>query len=197
MKKILKEPLFQFLLIGLGLFLLYNLVKTEEAENEIVIDTFLMNELVAKWQMKRTREPSLQEMKGLIELYIEQEVMYREALAMNLDHNDEIIKRRLAQKMEFISDEFAESLQPTGKMLKDYYQEHKESYLKPSVYSLKQVYFSEDKRANAVENAKKAIEEENPENFGDQLSLPSNYTNTSADKIAIDFGFAFARECYG
>jgi len=192
MKKILKEPLFQFLLIGLGLFLLYNLVKTEETENEIVIDTFLMNELVAKWQMKRTREPSLQEMKGLIELYIEQEVMYREALAMNLDHNDEIIKRRLAQKMEFISDEFAESLQPNEKMLKDYYEEHKESYSKPSVYSLKQVYFSEDKRVNAVEDAKKIIEEKNPENFGDPLSLPSNYTNTSADKIAIDFGFAFA-----
>ena len=93
MKRIIKEPLFQFLLIGLGLFLFYNLVNTEEAENEIVIDTFLINELAAKWKMKRTREPSLQEIKGLVESYIEQEVLYREALAMNLDHNDEIIKR--------------------------------------------------------------------------------------------------------
>ncbi len=192
MKRIIKEPLFQFLLIGLGLFLFYNMVNTEEAEKEIVIDTFLINELVAKWKMKRTREPSLQEIKGLVKLYIEQEVMYREALAMNLDHNDEIIKRRLAQKMEFISDEFATSLQPTEKILKEYYEKNKKNYFKPSVFSLKQVYFSENKRATAVEDAQRALEDKHPEKLGDQLSLPSNYTNTASNKIAIDFGSAFA-----
>ena len=73
--------------------------------------------------------------------------------------NDEIIKRRLAQKMEFISDEFAESLQPTKKMLLAYYKKHKENYQKPSVFSLKQVYFSEDKRSSAFEDAQKALNE--------------------------------------
>jgi len=192
MKKIIKEPLFQFLLIGLGLFLLYNMVNTDEVGNEIVIDDYLINELAAKWKMKRTREPSLQEIKGLVQLYIEQEVLYREALAMNLDHNDEIIKRRLAQKMEFISDEFASSLQPTEDMLREYFEKQKENYQKPSVFSLKQIYFSEDKRATAIEDAQRAVEDEYPENFGDQISLPSNYINTASNKIAIDFGFAFA-----
>jgi PPIC-type PPIASE domain len=192
MNKIFKEPLFQFLLIGFGLFLLYNLVNTEKAKDEIVIDDFLINELAAKWKIKRTRQPNLAEIKGLVSLYIDQEVMYREALAMNLDHNDEIIKRRLAQKMEFISDEFAASLQPTQNMLREYYEAHKRNYQQPSVFSLKQVYFSEDKRKTAFEDAQKALENTNPENLGDPLSVPSSYTNTASNRIAIDFGTAFA-----
>ena len=112
MKRIISEPLFQFLTIGALLFFVYGLINTEESRNEIVVDTNLINELVAKWELKRNRQPSLQELKGLVNQYIEQEVLYREALAMNLDHNDEIVKRRLAQKMEFLSDGLAELLQP-------------------------------------------------------------------------------------
>ena len=63
-------------------------------------------------------------------IHVEQEVLYREALAMNLDHNDEIVKRRLAQKMEFISDGLAESLQPTKEMLVEYYDKNKDNYKK-------------------------------------------------------------------
>lgn len=192
MKRILREPLLQFLLIGAGLFLLYNMVSTKQIENEIVVDNNLINELAAKWELKRNRGPNLQELKGLVGQYIEQEILYREALAMNLDHNDEIVKRRLAQKMEFLSDELAEILQPTEEMLKEYFQKNKENYTKPSVFTFKQVYFSEDKRTSAVEDAKRILEVEHPENLGDHLSLPSHYTNTNARKISIDFGYVFA-----
>ncbi len=192
MKRILKEPLFHFLLIGAGLFLLYNIVNTEQTKNEIVIDNYLINELSTKWEMKRNREPSFEEMIGLVALYIEQEILYTEALFMNLDHNDEIIKRRLAQKMEFLSDDLAESLQPTEDMLQEYYKKNKENYAKPSVFTFKQVYFSENKRASAIEDAKIALENEQPENLGDHLYYPTQYTETDALKIATDFGYAFA-----
>jgi len=192
MKKILKEPLLHFLLIGAVLFLVYNLVNTEQKENEIIIDDNLINELAAKWELKRNRQPNLPELKGLVNQYVEQEILYREALAMNLDHNDEIVKRRLAQKMEFISDELAEILQPTEEMLKEYFKKNEENYKKPSVFTFNQVYFSEDKRTSAVEDAKRILEVEHPENLGDHLSLPSHYTNTNARKISIDFGYVFA-----
>ena len=158
MKKILKEPLLHFLLIGAVLFLVYNLVNTEQKENEIIIDDNLINELAAKWELMRNRQPNLQELKSLVASFIEQEILYREALAMNLDHNDEIVKRRLAQKMEFISDELAEVLQPTEEMLKEYYEKNIENYTKPSVFTFKQVYFSQDKRTSAVEDAKRILE---------------------------------------
>ena len=160
--------------------------------NEIVVDTNLINELVAKWELKRNRQPSLQELKGLVNQYIEQEVLYREALAMNLDHNDEIVKRRLAQKMGFISDALAETLQPTEEMLVTYYEVHKEDYIKSPIYTMQQVYFSEEKRDNVFEDAKSALKSENPEELGDNISLSSQYTKESALKIARDYGSAFA-----
>jgi len=192
MKRIIREPLFQFLTIGALLFFMYGLINTEESRNEIVVDTNLINELAAKWELKRNRQPSLQELKGLVNQYIEQEVLYREALAMNLDHNDEIVKRRLAQKMEFLSDGLAESLQPTEEMLVTYYEEHKEDYKKSPIYTLEQVYFSEEKRSNVFEDAKSALKSENPEELGDNISLNSQYTTVSALKIARDYGSAFA-----
>ncbi len=192
MKKILKEPLVQFLTIGALLFFMYGLINTEESRNEIVVDTNLINELAAKWELKRNRQPSLQELKGLVNQYIEQEVLYREALAMNLDHNDEIVKRRLAQKMEFLSDGLAESLQPTEEMLVTYYNEHKENYKRSPIYTMQQVYFSEEKRVNVFEDAKSALKSENPEELGDNISLSSQYTTVSALKIARDYGSAFA-----
>jgi len=192
MKRIIREPLFQFLTIGALLFFLYGLISTEKSRNEIVVDTNLINELAAKWELKRNRQPSLQELKGLVKQYIEQEVLYREALAMNLDHNDEIVKRRLAQKMEFLSDGLAESLQPTEEMLITYYEENRENYKKLPIYTLEQVYFSEVKRVNVFEDAKSALKSENPEELGDNISLSSQYKNISALRIARDYGSAFA-----
>ena len=192
MKRIISEPLFQFLIIGALLFFVYGLINTEESRNEIVVDTNLINELAAKWELKRNRQPSLQELKGLVNQYIEQEVLYREALAMNLDHNDEIVKRRLAQKMEFLSDGLAESLQPTEEMLVTYYEENKENYKKSPIYTMQQVYFSEEKRVNVFEDAKSALKSENPEELGDNISLSSQYTKESELKIARDYGSAFA-----
>jgi len=192
MNRIIREPLVQFLTIGALLFFMYGLINTEESRNEIVVDSNLINELAAKWELKRNRQPSLQELKGLVNQYIEQEVLYREALAMNLDHNDEIVKRRLAQKMEFISDALAETLQPTNEMLITYYEEHKENYKKSPIYTMQQVYFSEEKRGNVFEDAISALKSENPEELGDNISLSSQYKSVSALKIARDYGSAFA-----
>lgn len=192
MKKILKEPLFHFLIIGASLFLVYSLTNERNVEDEIVIDNYVINELVTKWQMQSNRAPSFLELKSLVYLYIEQEVLYREALAMNFDHNDEIIKRRLAKKMEFIADDLAASLQPTDEMLKEYYENNKTDYFRPSVYTFKQVFFNTQKRESPLVDAKEALKGGDPENSGDPLSLPSHYTLTDALKISIDFGKAFS-----
>ncbi len=192
MKKLLKEPLIHFLLIGGLLFLVYELVNTDQTEDVISIDTNLINELTAKWELKRNTKPSLEEISGMVEQYVEQEVFYKEALAMNLDHNDEIVKRRLAQKMEFISDGLAESLQPTEDILIDYYEKQKNNYKKEPIYSLQQIYFSNNTRTDALAEATNALNSDSPENLGDNLSLPSNYTDESALKISRDFGSDFA-----
>jgi hypothetical protein len=191
MKKIIQEPLFHFLAIGMLLFIVYGLINTEESKDEIIIDTNLVSELSAKWQSKRDRQPNLLELRGMVDEYITQEVLYREALAMNLDHNDEIVKRRLAQKMEFISDQLAESLQPSEEMLKEFHNLHREQYKKPAIYTLQQVYFNTNKNENAYENALAALRTNDPSSQGDRISLPSTITETMADKIARNFGSSF------
>ena len=192
MKKLFKDPLIHFLVLGTMLFVVYGMLNIDENKNEIIIDDNLINELSAKWELKRDRNPNLQELMGLINQYVEQEVLYREALAMNLDHNDEIVKRRLAQKMEFISDGLSEVLQPTEKMSGDYFNEHKENYKKPSLYTLEHVYFKKDKRPQILDDVKKALASNNPKKFGDYISLNTAYENTSSVKIARDYGTTFA-----
>ena len=192
MKKILKEPLLHFLLIGFGLFFIYGLVNTKPDQNEIIIDDGLINEIVAKWELQRNRQPTLEELSGLVNEFVEQEVLYQEALEMNLDHNDEIVKRRLSQKMEFISDGLAESLQPTEDMLKKYFEDKKDNYSKDPVYTMLQIYFSQDKRSDAYGDAKNALKSVSMEGLGDPISLPKTYTNASAFAISRDYGTSFA-----
>lgn len=193
MKSILKEPFIHFLLIGALLFLFYGMVNRERDESDIVIDDNLVNELVAKWELKRNRQPTFEELENMIDEYIQQEVLYKEALVMKLDHNDEIVKRRLAQKMEFISDGLAESLQPTKEMLMAYYEENEENYKKDPSYTLKHVYFSDEERTNALADAMKALASKSPETLGDELLVPSAYADASSYQIANDLGSAFAQ----
>lgn len=190
MKRLLKEPLFHFLIIGTLMFLVYGLLNPQPTKNEISVDDNLVNELIAKWELQRSRQPTTEELADLVEQTIEQELMYQEALAMNLDHNDEIVKRRLAQKMEFISNNMSEALQPTDEILKQYYENQKENYKKPSYYSLKQVFFNEN-RKSAEADALQALKSDSPEILGDPSLLPNSYTNESALKIARDFGGMF------
>lgn len=192
MKKVLKEPLIHFLLIGAFLFLVYGFLNPSQDENEITIDDGLINEIVAKWELQRNRKPTLEELTGLVNEFVEQEVLYQEALEMNLDHNDEIVKRRLAQKMEFISDGLAESLQPTDDMLKKYFEDNKDNYSKDPVYTMSHVYFSQDKRSDAYSDAENALELVSMEDLGDPISLPNTYMDASAFAISRDYGTSFA-----
>ncbi len=114
-KKILKEPLFHFLLLGAGIFLLYLLVarRSVSEPGKIVITAGELSSMregyISTWQ----RSPTNEEMDGLIRERIREEVYYQEALALGLDKDDIIIRRRLQQKMEFIAHDAAKQHEPT------------------------------------------------------------------------------------
>ena len=191
-KKLIKEPLFQFIIIGIGLFFIFKLANKETAYGEVTIDDQLLAELSIKWENLRKRQPTANELMGLLATYVEDEVFYQEAIAKGLDQNDEIIKRRLSQKMEFISDEMASTLQPSIENFKSYYNDHSEDYMKPMQVSFKHVFFSFDKRSNARADAEAALIKNDPTNSGDFLSLPSSYKSEYITKIGSDFGLKFS-----
>ena len=153
LKKYLREPLLHFLLIGAGLFLLYGLQKDEMADDShrILISDADVDRLITLWERKWQRLPTRQELDGLIEAQIREEVLYREALAMRLDQDDTIVRRRLAQKVEFLSADIAAQAEPTESDLQTYLDEHAEKFAVPARISFRQIYLNSDKRGRQVD----------------------------------------------
>jgi parvulin-like peptidyl-prolyl isomerase len=193
MKFILREPLFHFLIIGVIFFAVYSFLNKGERDNVITIDQYDVNQLTAKWELQWKVKPTEDELDRLILRYIREEVYYREGMAMNLDHNDEIIRRRIAQKMEFLSSDIVKSIEPTQAELQNYFDENKEKYTSPPKLSFKHIYFSNEKRkdasGDAIEFLKTISQGDNL--LGDAFPYQYQYENLDRSQIIKTFGTAF------
>ncbi len=201
MKKLLQEPLVHFLLIGLGIFLVHSFIgSNQDAMDEIVITDSDVTHMVEVWKLTWQREPTEEELAGLISSAIRQEILYKEALKMNLDHDDEVVKRRLAQKMDFLSNDISAIInQPSDEVLKKYYAEHLEKYKLPARYSMQQVVFTFDNYANPKEEAEKTLKRirlgrTDPAKLKKALSLPTRYTDVPANRLHTELGGNLASE---
>ncbi|NMM48281.1 peptidyl-prolyl cis-trans isomerase [Marinigracilibium pacificum] len=205
MKRFLKEPFLHFVLIGFAIFIVYALtVDDNDSENAIIIDNSDISHMVSIWELQWQRKPTTEELSGLISKTLKQEIMYREALKMNLDHNDEVIKRRLAQKMDFItSDVSAMVNNPTDKDLKNYYNKYSERYMRPAQYSFYQICFTFDNHSDPVNQAKSVLEEhgnvsiEEFTKLGDPLPFPFYYESIYANKLNSELGGNIAETMEG
>jgi len=200
MKKLFKEPLFHFLLLGLGLFLIYGLVsKNQDNEETIIINDYDINNIIASWEMQWKRLPTDEELKSLIQQNIKQEIFYQEALKMNLDHNDEIIKRRLSQKMQFLASDIANLNEPTLEELKAYYNKNIANYMSPYTYTMYQIIFSPDNRLDPKKDALNVLEKvkdqspEKAEGKGDSMSFPFQYRAVDATELNRALGMEFTQ----
>jgi peptidyl-prolyl cis-trans isomerase C len=206
MNNILKDPLFHFLLIGFAIFALYGVLNKDRASdniNVISVNEPDIEQLKALWQKQWQRPPTKQELDGLVESHIREQVFYREALAMGLDKDDTIVRRRLMQKMEFLVADVSLPEDPEANALQEYYQNHLDRYREPARLSFSHIYFSVDQRGEraeqeakaALDSLKKTGADANfPADIGDRFMLPSNYANRSTDEIARDFGKEFAEQ---
>jgi hypothetical protein len=206
--KLFKEPLLHFLLIGAVLFLLYgwrgNSVSmpggqagTSTAQIVVSRDALdQMNNLFAKtWQ----RPPTEEEQKGLIEDIVRNEIYYREAIAMGLDRDDEVLRRRLRLKMEFILEDISAQVEPTDEDLRAFMKKHPERYLFDPQVSFRQVYVNADKRGrNAGTDAMEILAKLNagadPDTVGDSFLLESEVKLSPLWDISKQFGEQFSRK---
>ncbi len=198
MKKLLKEPFLHFIFIGIALFVLYGLVNDKtNSKNTILINDFDVANIIAGWEMQWKRPPTEKELQNLINLKVKQEIFYQEALKMNLDHNDEIIKRRLAQKLKFLSNDIASLKEPTDEELQEYFKDHSEKYLTPYSYSLYQITFSPDKRVNNYNDAAETLALfpnatfEEMKDKGDKLPFSYFFEDVSANDLGLQLGSKF------
>jgi hypothetical protein len=203
MKKLYKEPLLHFLIIGALIFVLFSIVNKEESivsENKIVVSIAEIERLSDNWSKKWNRPPTERELMGLVDSYVKEEVYYREALALGLDQDDTILRRRLMQKMEFLSNDLAELNTPDESALNKYFLDNQEKYKLPAQVSFTHIYFSLDKRgAKAFEDAKNVLSELNTlraSEKGDSFMLQYDFAQETPFEVERLFGKSFAEQIF-
>lgn len=203
MKKWHREPLLHFLIIGTAIFAVFSIANKEEiadSGNKIVVSSAEIKRLSDSWSKRRNRPPSEIELQGLIDSYIKEEIYYREALSLGLDQNDTIIRRRLKQKMEYLSSDLAELNQPDETELNKYFVDNKNKYKFPARISFTHIYFSLDKRgARALEDSKRVLADLDlpraPER-GDRFMMEYDFVHETPSEVTRIFGSGFAEQLF-
>ena len=207
MKNWFKEPLLHFLLIGAFLFGLYSVLNPEEvsvADNRIIVSAGDIERMSANWAKQWNRLPTETELQGMVDSYIREEVYYREALALGLDRNDTILRRRMMQKMEFLSNDLADMVSPDEAALNQYFLENQNKYELPARISFAHIYFSLDKHGNQVfEDAEKVLAAVQASasvirasEQGDPFMYQYDFTLQTPSQIARIFGQEFAEQIF-
>lgn len=141
-RRLLGEPLSHFFLAGSLIFLVYlSLSETNEGQRDvIVISSERIEQLVAQHVATWNRDPTEDELDALIDDEVREEVYYRDALALGLDKNDAVVRRRLRQKMEFISSDSAALLEPLAGELESYVAANPKMYRHASRLAFEQIF---------------------------------------------------------
>ena len=154
----------------------------------------------SNWSKKWNRLPTVAELQGLVKSFIREEVYYREALALGLDQNDTVLRRRLMQKMEFLSNDLAELNTPSETTLKNYFLDHRGKYELPPRISFTHIYFSLDKRgAKADADAKSVLSGLNAlraPDKGDRFMLQYDFAQETPFEVERLFGKGFAEQLF-
>ena len=191
-----REPLLHFVLIGALLFAVTALRQKQAEHAEIRITAGEVAQLAAFWETQAQRKPTAEELRGAIEERIDEEVLAREAVRLGLDRDDVIIRRRLAQKMAFVSDDLAVVAEPSEDELREYFNAHRETYTTPDLYALRHVYFNPDNHKTLDSDAQRALQRlsrgANADDVGDPFMLPRELADVSREDIVRDFGSSFA-----
>jgi len=206
LKKWLREPLLHFLLLGGALFILYGLQNDQPADdsNRIVISEADIDRLLTLWEKRWQRPPTPAEIDGVIAAQVREEVLYREALGMGLDQGDSVVRRRLAQKMEFIFSDLASQAEPNEDELIAYLEAHADSFEVPARISFVQVYLNAAQRGEqANEDAARLFDElKKPDSTidfsaaGDAFMFGQQHLDLTRRRVAALFGEQFAEQVF-
>ena len=202
MKRLVREPLVHFLLLGAALFALHSLLNRDAAPSpdEIVVSSGQIENLAATFASVWQRPPTPEDLEALVDDHVKEEVLNREAVKLGLDRHDTVIRRRLQQKMEFFVEDFAGLDQPTDEQLVDHLAQHPEKFQEDARFTFRQVYLNPDQRGDRLESGTAALLARLKEggdgidisDLGDRLLLPQEFFKEPRAAVAAQFGGAFA-----
>ncbi len=194
--RLLREPLVQFLLIGGLLFTLYALVSAPAPapKESIVVTPARIAILVEGFQRVWGRPPDAEERANLIGGFVREEVHYREAVALGLDRDDPVVRNRLRQKLEFLTDSSADQLQPQAGELEAYLAANGAAYERPRQLALEQIYLGAEPKRASVEVALAGLQNApgtDPATFGEHTLLPQRLGLSTEGAVDGTFGEGF------
>ena len=206
-KKLLIEPFIHFFILGLAIFGLHAVLdRKPEAKAEdpylIEVTSADIEWFRAMWSKRMGREPTVQDLRGQVNHLIREQVLSREAVSMGLDEGDMVVRRRLAQKMDFLFRDLSDITEPSDSDLQEYLEKKRSTYEIPPRVTFTHVYFNTDKRGGegAAKAVRSLVETLNTEEgassdasvLGDPFLLPPSYSNKILAEIRRDFGPEFA-----
>lgn len=185
---LLRSHLFWFVVIGASIFAIDALRPDSE---RIVVDESVAVRLAGMWQGQMGRAPTAEELHHLLQNWVEEEMLYREAMALGLDDADEIVRRRLVQKINFIAEQDA-SDEPSREAVRAWFELNSDQYRLPERLSFEQLRVPDDREAAAL------LAEVEAANDWRRLGAPAMqnpaYVLLSEREIGAIFGRDFARE---
>jgi hypothetical protein len=200
-----REPLVHFLILGAALFWLAGALgdPARGRADRIVFTAGDVEQLAAGFERTWQRPPTQAELEGLLEDRIREEVFYREALALGLDRDDTIVRRRMRQKMEFLSEDLV-VVEPDDADLESWLAANREAFRQEPRAAFRQVYLSRDRRGERVQADAEALlaslrdegADPDPKTLGDPLPLPAESDALSASEVARLFGESFAASLF-
>ncbi|WP_372521851.1 peptidyl-prolyl cis-trans isomerase [Sulfuricaulis sp.] len=204
MRKLLKEPLLHFLVLGALLFAGYEVMnrRGEPEAGRIVVTQGQIDNLRASFSRVWQHPPTPSEMDGLIQDYIREEVLAREAMTLGLDRDDTVIRRRLRQKMEFIANDLSAPVEPGETELEAFLAKHLDLFLVEPRFTFRQVYLNAGQRGDVLQrDATRLLAELNQpgakadyQTLGDATMLNPELTDVPAGEITRQFGEKFTRQ---
>ncbi len=218
MPSLFKEPLFQFLVIALLLLLGERLINADdyaydqyhiEVDNAVLLQFMQLRAKTFKPEEARQALDALgaEDRQRLVDDYAREEALFRDAMELNLDKNDQIIRRRLIQKMDYLAQGFYDQAEAISEDdLRVYYTEHRDEYKKPASATFTHVFISSDRHGAgqaqvlAAELQKKLNAEgvpfENAPRYGERFLYNRNYVNRDDDEIGSHFGTQFQEQVF-
>ncbi len=195
MSRLIRDPLVHFLAIGAALFAVaaFRGQSVTAGREQIVVTAEQVAQARAAAAALQGREPTQEELRALVEPTVREEVLYREALALALDDNDDEVRRRLVEKMSYLTQDLADPEPSSEQELRQFYESSPDVFTIPSLVSFDQVFFSPASRGDALEGDAAtgiaALRQGRPAaEVGDRTPLRESYDDAPREQVAVLFG---------
>ena len=202
MRRLLKEPLLHFLLLGGLLFIAYGLLSRPEGSpsGSIVVTQGRIENMALLFERTWQRPPTEEELKGLIDAYVREEAVYREGVALGLDRDDVVVRQRVKQKLEFVAEDSSSAAEPSDGELQEFLAAHAAAFAIPSRTTFHHVFIDPIRHRTDLDatlqrlsaELKDVADVEVAESLGDPTMLPPRFDGSSPSEVAMTFGQEFA-----